>query len=264
MVTEELILVKHALQDLLQSILADDGQQNTVALSSLSDTGHVSLCQIASILDEPVDSLLERRKFVDQLWFQSDGRIQRDQTHKRSHRKLLNPGAAPRNGIIVEAVFLVPKRFLILVTGSEGHCITNENKVLKELRCNIFVDTTVLGQFESNVEHGKTVESHPSRAVCLLQNTSSWERLGTVEQADVVETQEASLESVLALGILAVDPPGEVKKQLLENALQEVYVLATIHLALNLECSECGPGMNWGVHVSEVPLISANTLIIGI
>ena len=45
-----------------------------------------------------------------------------------------------------------------------------------------------------------------------------------VERADVVEAEEAALEDVVALGVLAVDPPGEVQQQLVEDALEEVVV----------------------------------------
>ena len=39
-----------------------------------------------------------------------------------------------------------------------------------------------------------------------------------VERADVVEAEEAALEHVVALGVLAVHPPGEVEQQLVEDA----------------------------------------------
>ncbi|KAI6769955.1 hypothetical protein HG530_004584 [Fusarium avenaceum] len=191
MITEELVFVEHALENLLQSIFAHDGQQDTIALSSLSDTGHVSLSQIASVLNEPVNSLLERRQPVDQLWFESDGRVKRDQTHKRPHGQLLDPRAAPGDGIIVEAIVFVPKRLLLFLTGSKGHCITNEDEVLKELGCDIL-------------------------------DTSGGQRLRAVEQTNVVKTQETSLENVLAIGILAVYPPGEVDEELLEYTLKEI------------------------------------------
>ena len=54
---------------------------------------------------------------------------------------------------------------------------------------------------------------------------SRWPPVGSgvdaIEDADVVEAEEAALEDVVALGVLAVDPPGEVEQQLLEDALEE-------------------------------------------
>ena len=45
-----------------------------------------------------------------------------------------------------------------------------------------------------------------------------------VDRADVVEPEEAALEHVVALGVLAVDPPREVEQQLVEDPLEEVEV----------------------------------------
>ena len=50
------------------------------------------------------------------------------------------------------------------------------------------------------------------------------QRRAAVEHADVVEAEEAALEHVLAVAILAVHPPGEVQQQLVERALQELEV----------------------------------------
>ena len=47
------------------------------------------------------------------------------------------------------------------------------------------------------------------------------QRRAAVEHADVVEAEEAALEDVAALRVLAVHPPGEVEHQLVEDALEE-------------------------------------------
>src|SRR3989442_7885371 len=66
-----------------------------------------------------------------------------------------------------------------------------------------------------------------------------------VEDPDVVEPEEATLEHVAALRILAVDPPGEVQHQLVEHALEECQVaLAPAMLAVDLEHAPRGPGMH--------------------
>jgi hypothetical protein len=48
------------------------------------------------------------------------------------------------------------------------------------------------------------------------------QRRAAVEDADVVEAEEAALEDVVAPRVLAVDPPGEVQQQLVEDALEEL------------------------------------------
>ena len=57
---------------------------------------------------------------------------------------------------------------------------------------------------------------------------SAWPRIQpvrqlrvAVEDADVVEAEEAALEDVVAELVLAVDPPVEVEQQLVEDALEE-------------------------------------------
>ena len=48
------------------------------------------------------------------------------------------------------------------------------------------------------------------------------QRLRAVEDADVVQAKEAAGEEIVALGVLAIDPPGEIEQQLLESALEEM------------------------------------------
>jgi hypothetical protein len=70
-VTEEFVFVEHALEDFLKSVLANDGEEDSITLASSADARHVPLRKIASVLDEPVHTLLEARKFVDELWLKS-------------------------------------------------------------------------------------------------------------------------------------------------------------------------------------------------
>ena len=75
---------------------------------------------------------------------------------------------------------------------------------------------------------------------------SMWPPVGSggaaVEHADVVQAQEAALEDVVALGVLAVDPPGEVEQQLVEDALQEGAVARAALLLLDLVDAPGRPG----------------------
>ncbi len=45
--------------------------------------------------------------------------------------------------------------------------------------------------------------------------------MGAVEDADVVQPEEAAAEDVAAVKVLAVDPPGEVQQELLKGPLEE-------------------------------------------
>ena len=90
-------------------------------------------------------------------------------------------------------------------------------------------------QLQRDGQHVQAEQPHPRRAVGLLEPPAVGQ-VGTaaVEHADVVQAQEAALERVAAVGVLAVDPPGEVQEQLVEDLLEEVGVLATGHLAVDL------------------------------
>ena len=98
--------------------------------------------------------------------------------------------------------------------------------------------------------------AHPGRAVGLLEPLAV-EQVGVaaVEDADVVHAQEAPLEGVAALDVLAVDPPGEVEQQLVEDLLEEVDVAPAGQLALDLVDPPGRAGVDRRIDVAEVPLV---------
>jgi len=67
---QELGLVEHALQYLLQAVPADQGQQEPVVLTATLHAGNVTLSYIRPVLNEPVDSSLERRELLHYLRLQ--------------------------------------------------------------------------------------------------------------------------------------------------------------------------------------------------
>ena len=87
--------------------------------------------------------------------------------------------------------------------------------------------------------------------VGLLQAAVDGQGGRAVDGADVVEAEEAALEEVVALGVLAVHPPREVEEQLVEDALEELVVL----VAGDLPHPQRRPGVHRRVHVRERPLV---------
>ena len=69
-------------------------------------------------------------------------------------------------------------------------------------------------QLRRQLQHVLAEERHPCRAVRLLEVAAGGERRAAVEDADVIQAEEAALEDVLAEAVLAVHPPGEVEQQL--------------------------------------------------
>ncbi len=126
----------------------------------------------------------------------------------------------------------------------------DQREVLEELRREVLIDLVVLGEDERQLQQVLAVHRHPGRSVGLLEDAVDGE-LGAVERADVVEAEEAPLEQVVALGVLAVHPPGEVDQQLLKDPLQEVEV----PVIGDLEHPQRGPRVHGRVGVGEVPFI---------
>ena len=59
-------------------------------------------------------------------------------------------------------------------------------------------------------------------------------RRAAIEDADVVQTEEAALEDVHPLGVLAIHPPREVDQQLVEDALEELTIADAAATLLDL------------------------------
>src|SRR5262245_48076691 len=98
--------------------------------------------------------------------------------------------------------------------------------MLEELCRQILVDDIFPGEFQRQGEQVQAVHCHPARSVDLLEASTRRQSVSPVEGPDVVEPQKTSLKKVVALRVLSVHPPGEVKHQLLKYPLQEHAVLA--------------------------------------
>src|SRR5689334_21676168 len=86
--------------------------------------------------------------------------------------------------------------------------------------------------------------------------TASREWCAAIKHADIVESQEPTLEDVHAIGVFAIDPPGEIQKQFLKDSLEKNFVPDAAPLLLNLVDAPGGPRMHRRVHVAEGPLVS--------
>ena len=108
--------------------------------------------------------------------------------------------------VVVETVLLVPQP-----RAAEGvHGVGDVHEVLEELGGDVLRAGIEARQLQGHGEHRGAVERHPGGAVRLLQMAAVGQRPRAVEDADVVQPQEAAREQVLAAGVLAIDPPGEI------------------------------------------------------
>ena len=121
--------------------------------------------------------------------------------------------------VVEELVGLVPQPDVL--AADVGHRLGDVEEVLEELGRDVLVGVVVLGELERDPHQVQAVHRHPGGAVGLVDEAAGRQRRRAVEHADVVEPEEAALEDVAALGVLAVHPPGEVQHQLVEDALEE-------------------------------------------
>src|SRR6266849_4189761 len=96
--------------------------------------------------------------------------------------------------------------------------------MLEEFAGDVFVGLIVLGEFKSDGHHVEAEHAHPTSAVGLFEVAARGEGRGAVENSDIVETEEAALKNIVAVGIFSIDPPGEIKKKLVEDAFKETAV----------------------------------------
>jgi hypothetical protein len=126
----------------------------------------------------------------------------------------------------------------------------DQREVLEELRRQVLVDRIPRGQRQRELEQVGAVHRHPGGGVGLLEKTVDRQHR-PVEHADVVQPQKAALEQVVALRVLAVDPPREVEQQLVQHPLQEPRVV----VAGDLMHPERRPRLHRRVDVGEVPFV---------
>src|SRR2546422_6292213 len=210
------------------------------------------------VVDEPLYPALEAGQLVDDLGLERLNGEQRDQPHQRAH---LDSGvlAVGVEHVVKESVLLVPQAQAL--AAEIVHSVGDVDEVLEELRRDILVGGVVPRQLQRDRQHVEAVHPHPRRAVGLLEVAARRERRRTIEDTDVVEAKEAALEDVLALGVLAIDPPREVEEQLVEHLLQELAIALSTPPALDPVDAERRPRVHGRVDVAERPLVGGDLAV---
>src|SRR5215468_6687746 len=93
--------------------------------------------------------------------------------------------------------------------------------MLEEFARHVFVGGVLARELQRDGQHVEAVHAHPASCVRLLDVTAGRQRRASVEDADIVEAEEADLKNISAFGIFAIHPPGEVEQEFLEDALQK-------------------------------------------
>ncbi len=174
------------------------------------------LARSLAIGEEPIQALLESVQSADQLVGKHLDRQQRDEPDDGTNAQG-DPTAVDVHLVVVEAVVLVPQ------TGAADRVdgVGDVDEVLEKLRGDVLGGRIEARQLDGHGQHHGAVEGHPGGAVGLLQHAAAGQRPRAVEDPDVVQAQEAAGKQVLAAGVLAIDPPGEVDQELLEGGGEE-------------------------------------------
>ena len=117
------------------------------------------------------------------------------------------------------------------------------------------------GELHGELQHVLAEERHPRRAVRLFEVAAGRQRGAAVEDADVVEAEEAALEHVLAEAVLAVDPPGEVQQELVEGRPEELHVRFAAQRLLGAVEEQGRKGVDRRIDVAEVPLVRGHLTV---
>src|SRR6059036_3934866 len=126
--------------------------------------------------------------------------------------------------------------------------------MLEEFRGHVFVNRIRLCEFQRHGKHREAIESHPGGSVRLLEESASWQRLRTIENADVIEPEETAGEKIIAFGVFAIHPPGEVEHQFLKCALKKCEVALAAWPGHLVNAPDC-PRVDRRVYIAEGKLV---------
>src|SRR5262245_32165203 len=167
--------------------------------------------------EEAAEALADLRVLLYKCSLKDSRCTERQQAHHRAHLETLGLAIRQAQHIVEEPVLLIPHaRILTHMNHRRG----NPQEMFGELDGHVYIGRIGHGAFRDDLEHVQTEQPHPSSAVRLLQVPTGRQWRTAVEDADVVQAQEAPLEDVLASTVFAVDPPGKIEHQLLEDAFE--------------------------------------------
>ena len=250
---QELVLVEQGGEHALELLLVEDRQQPAAVIADEAGLGRRHLGdQLGMAGAELLDHRHQPGKARDRLGLDHRRGAERQQADQRAHLEAHRLAVGQPQHVVEEAVLLVPH--LVAVPAAAVHGVGDPHEMLDELEGHLLIDRVLLGQDEGDLQHALAVERHPRRAVGLLQRAAGRQRRAAVEDADIVEAEEAAGEDVAARRVLAVDPPVEVQHQAVERVLEELAVLAA-ELLLVLVQPQRGPGVDRRIDVAEVPFV---------
>ena len=177
-------------------------------------------------VEEPGEPLAELGVLRDHFPLEGRGGAEGQEADHRPDLQALRPAVGQAEDVVEEPVLLVPHP---RVLAQVGHRRGDPEEVLDELQRHLAVVRVGHRQLDGDLQHVLAEQRHPGGAVRLLEIAAGGQRRVAVEDADVVEAEEAALEDVPPRAVLAVDPPGEVQQQLLEATLEPLPIALPRH-----------------------------------
>ena len=162
-------------------------------------------------------ALADLRVLLRQLPFENGHRAEGQQPDHRAHLQAFAPPVRQAQHIVKEAVLLIPHPDFL---ARSNHPRSDQEKVPEEFLGEIDISRISHRQLGADLEHVLAEERHPGGAIGLFQVAAGRQRRRAVEDPDIVQPQESPFEGIVSGTIFAVDPPGEVKQQLVETALE--------------------------------------------
>ena len=191
---EELVLVEHLRQHAAELGLVQDGSEpaaRDAGLRRVVDRG----AQLGTGVEEPLEPLAELGVLRQQLPLEDRGRAQGQQADHRPNLEPLGLAVGQAEHVVEEAVLLVPHA---RVPAQVRHRRGDPQEVLAELEGHVRVVRIGHRQLDGDLEHVLAEQGHPGGAVGLFQVAAGRQRRAAIEDADVVQAQEAALEDVPA------------------------------------------------------------------
>src|SRR6267378_6078805 len=141
--------------------------------------------------------------------------------------------------VVIKTVGVVPKGHS--ASAEIVHGARDINKMLEELAGDVFISRIFFRKLECDRQHVQAIQTHPTRAVRLLEVASSGKRRGAVEDCDVVETEESTLKNIRAVRILAVHPPGKIEEQFVKHFFEKSAIGEATHAPLDFVDAPSSP-----------------------
>src|SRR5262249_28801953 len=150
------------------------------------DQMNAALHAVLTVFDKPLEMRFENAERLYPLNLEPLDRIERDDSYKRPHAKLVKASIGIAHHVVKESVAFVPQR--IIAPSPSLHRRAYVDVVLEKFCRKVLIHVVVFCKLERDAHQVQTEHPHPSSRVALLQNNSAGKLLTPIDHRYVVET----------------------------------------------------------------------------